>query len=457
MLGYNNEAKINAQLTSSIDVKRISDFELLDDYNLAHESTEKTSIISKAALNYQGKTPILDTASLGIISRQNGGSGVPAYDLLPHATISGGSVINQNHQAINADYFVDLTRFTRDTAGLTGSNKMTGIRSHIVPSLSTAWVNNYSFIKPKISLPITSYQLSDTPTNITSNKTRAIAQFEIDSGLLFERGLSDGYLQTLEPRLYYAYAPYQQQDDMAIFDTSAASSALYGPNRFNGFDRIGDTNRVTVGLDSQFLNAKGWRKAKLSVSQMHYLSDRQVQASNASVTSTETLSPIYGAMDYNFSPEWTSNLSVTWSPDFKSVNSTSAYMKYQPSNRKVIDFKYTEINRGSQQAEASLMWPLAPQWTLVAKRKEDIRNQQLQDEIVGVRYANCCWQASLVNRHWLVDQANGIGSGAGIEHGIFFELSLKGLGQTNKQLTPGKKVSMGDVMKGIAGYNEYTQ
>ena len=148
------------------------------------------------------------------------------------------------------------------------------------------------FIKPKISLPITSYQLSDTPTNITSNKTRTIAQFEIDTGLLFERALAGGYLQTLEPRVYYAYAPYQQQDDMAIFDTSETSSALYGPNRFNGFDRIGDTNRVTVGLGSQFLNAKGWQKAKLSVSQMHYLSDRQVQASNSSVTSNETLSPI---------------------------------------------------------------------------------------------------------------------------------------------------------------------
>jgi LPS-assembly protein len=327
-----------------------------------------------------------------------------------------------------------------------------------VPSLSTAWVNNYSFIKPKISLPITNYQLSDTPTNITSNKTRTIAQFEIDSGLLFEKGLSGGYLQTLEPRLYYAYAPYQQQDDMAIFDTSETSSALYGPNRFNGFDRIGDTNRVTAGLVSQFLNAKGWQKAKLSVSQMHYLSDRQVQASNASVTSTETLSPIYGAMDYNFSPEWTSNLSVTWSPDFKSVNSTSANMKYQPSNRKVIDFKYTEINEGSQQAEASLMWPIAPQWTLVAKRKEDIRNQQLQEETWGVRYVNCCWQFSLVNRLWLttIDQGDNT-SEAGIEHGVFFELSLKGLGKTNKQLTPGKKVSMDNIMKGIAGYNEYTQ
>jgi LPS-assembly protein len=451
LLDYKNKAKINAQLTSSIDVKRISDFELQDDYNVAHDDY----FTSQAQLYYKGFTPILDTASLGIISRQYGGSGVPAYDQLPHATASGGIVINQNHQTFNADYFGDLTRFTRDTADLTGINKMTGIRTHLVPSLTTAWVNNYSFIKPKISLPITSYQLSDTPTNITSSKTRTIAQFEIDSGLLFERRLSGGYLQTLEPRIYYAYAPYQQQDDMAIFDTSETSSALYGPNRFNGFDRIGDTNRVTVGLDSQFLNAKGWQKAKLSVSQMHYFNDRQVQVSYASVTSTEILSPIFGTMAYNFSREWTSNLGVTWSPSFGHVETTSAHMKYQPSNRKVIDFNYTETRKGVQQAEVSLMWPIAPQWTVLAKRKEDIRNQQLQDEIVGVRYINCCWQASLINRQWLVDDVNGIGSGAGIEHGIFLELSLKGLGQTNKQLTPGKKQSLEVIMKSIAGYNEY--
>ena len=126
-------------------------------------------------------------------------------------------------------------------------------------------------------------------------------------------------------------------------------------------------------------------------------------------------------------------------------------MRYQNNSNTVIDFKYSETSRSTQQAEASLMWPLAPQWTLIAKRKEDIRNQQLQEEIVGVRYVNCCWQASLVNRYWLVSQAKGI------EHGIFFELSLKGLGESYKQLTPGEKVSMGEIMKGITGYNEDTQ
>ena len=452
LLDYNNEAKINAQLTSSIDVKRISDFELLNDYGLAHEAREKTSIISKAALNYQGKTPILKTASLAIISRQNGGTEVPAYNQFPHLTVSGGGAINP---VINTDYFLDLAHFTRDTEGLTGRNKITGIRTHLVPSFSTSWITNYIFIKPKLSIPMTHFELNDTPSSLSSSETRVIPQFEIDSGLLFERNIPGGYLQTLEPRLYFAFAAYEYQDDLASFDSSINAKPLYSPNRFNGFDRIGDTNRVTVGLDSQFLNAKGWQKAKLSVSQMHYFNDRQVQASNASVTSTEILSPIYGAMAYNFSREWTSNLGVTWSPGFDDVETTSAHMRYQPSNRKVIDFNYTETRKGAQQAEVSLMWPIAPQWTLLAKRKEDIRNQQLQDEIVGVRYVNCCWQASLVNRQWLVDQVNGIGSGAGIEHGIFLELSLKGLGQTNKQLTPGKKQSLEVIMKSIAGYNEY--
>jgi LPS-assembly protein len=312
-------------------------------------------------------------------------------------------------------------------------------------------VNDYSFIKPKISLPITNYQLKDTPSAITASNTRVIPQLEIDSGLLFERSLSDGYMQTLEPRFYYAYSPYQQQDDLAIFDTSASSKPLYQPNRFSGYDRIGDTNRVTLGLDSQFLSAKGWQKAKLSMTQIHYFSDRKVQLSSTSTPDTETFSPIYGHMNYQFTPQWSSSLNIDWSPKSGNVEATSATMKYQINNNKIIDLKYTETLDNTQQGEVALIWPLAPQWTLIAKRKEDIRNQQLQDEILGVEYSNCCWKGRFVNRYWLVDQAKGI------EHGIFFELSLKGLGQSDKQLTSGNKVRMADFMKGITGYNEYTQ
>ena len=451
LIEYNNSTEISPSLSSSTHIKRVSDGELFDDYGLSQDSSESSAIVSNAKINYQGRAALLNKASLAVITHQNLTTGVPTYDQLPHATLAGGIVIGQQAQVIIADYNIDLSRFTRDTEGLTGSNKITGTRTHLTPTLNTSWVNDYSFFKPKISLPVTHYLLSDTPSNIASAKTRVIPQLEINSGLLFERNLNNGYRQTLEPRFYYAYAPYQQQDDVAIFDTSATSKPFYQPNRFNSYDRIGDTNRVTLGLDSQFLSAKGWQKAKLSVTQIHYLSDRKVQLSSTSAPSTETFTPIYGHMSYQFTPDWSSSINIDWSPNSGNVEATSATMKYQVNNNKIIDIKYTETLNSTQQGEVSLIWPIAPQWTFIAKHKEDLRNKQLQDEILGIEYSNCCWKGRLVSRNWLVDQTKGM------EHGVFFELSLKGLGASDKQLTSGNKVRMADFMKGITGYNEYTQ
>ena len=451
LVEYNHKAKISPSLSSSIHFKQVSDGELFNDHILSQDDSEKSTIASNATISYQGQMPILKKASLALITHQNLSTGVPAYDQLPHATLAGGIVINKKQRVISANYALDLSRFTRDTKGLTGSSKITGTRTHLLPNISTYWVSDYSFIKPKISLPTTHYQLNDTPSNITQSNTRVIPQLEIDSGLLFERPLSGGYRQTLEPRLYYAYAPYQQQDDIVIFDSSLNSKPFYQPNRFNAYDRIGDTNRVTIGLDSQFLNAKGWQKAKLSMTQIHYLSDRKVQLSSSSASNTETFSPIYGHMSYQFTPYWSSSLNVDWGPKSGDVEATSANMKYQVNNNKIIDIKYTEVLNSTQQGEVSLIWPIAPQWTLVAKHKKDLRNRQLQDEIYGIEYANCCWKSRLVSRNWLVDQEKGM------QNGVFFELTLKGLGGSNKQLTSGNQVRMADFMKGITGYNEYTQ
>lgn len=449
---FNHAGQISPSLSTKVHLKRVSDAAVFDDYGYSRASNEGRSLISKVQLNYQAQSPLISSASVALITHQNLSTSTPAYDQLPYASLAGGSTSNYQQQALTANYQLELSRFTRDTEDLSGTSKITGTRLHLQPSLGTAWSTDYSFIKPKLSLPITHYQLKDTTsTTISASKTRILPQFEVDSGLLFERNLNAGYTQTLEPRIYYAYAPFRQQDDITIFDTSLNSKPLYQVNRFSGYDRIGDTNRITLGVTSQFLDAKGWQKAELSITQLHYLSDRQVQLTSSTATSTATYSPIYGHMGYQFTPYWSSSLDIDWSASSLERVTTSASMKYQPHNSKIIDLKYTETVNSTQQGEVSLIWPLGPQWTLVAKHKEDLLNQQLQDEIVGVEYANCCWKGRLVSRRWLVDE------NIGIEHGIFFELSLKGLGSSSKQLTSGNQVRMADFMKGITGYNERTQ
>lgn len=449
LLNYAQTAQPSPMLTTSISLNRVSDGDFFSDYGLTR-GDQSGPLRSSAIVKLNSQSPWFKTASIEAIHYQNLDQSTPAYNQLPHAQLTSGNKLGDSSPLIG-NYTLDLSHFKRDTTGLTGAAKITGLRTHFVPSLATAWVNPYSFIKPKLSLPVTFYQLNDTPAAISAKKTRAIPQFELDTGVLLERPLTTGFTQTLEPRLYYTYTPYRQQDDVAKFDTSLISKPLYTPNRFSGLDRIGDTNRVTIAVDSQFLDQSGWQKAKLSVAQIHYLSDRKVQLNSTTDADTETFSPIYGRMDYQFSKQWSSGLALDWSPRSGEIEATSANMKYQLSQSKLVDFKYTETANSSQQGEVSLIWSLAPKWTLIAKHKEDILNQQLQDGILGIEYANCCWKGRFASRSWLVDES------VGLEHGLFFELSLKGLGQSDKQLTSGEQVRMAEFMKGITGYNEYTQ
>ena len=62
----------------------------------------------------------------------------------------------------------------------------------------------------------------------------------LDAGLFFERELADNtYLQTLEPRLFYVYSEYEEdQAAQPLFDTSHLTfnyGQLFRERRFNGY------------------------------------------------------------------------------------------------------------------------------------------------------------------------------------------------------------------------------
>jgi LPS-assembly protein len=108
----------------------------------------------------------------------------------------------------------------------------------------------------------------------------------MDGKLIFERDaswLGERALQTLEPRLYYLYTPYVDQDDTPVFDSSELTfnfSNLFRSNRFTGRDRIGDANQLTAALTSRTLRAAtGEELFRLSLGQIFYFADRRVQIS----------------------------------------------------------------------------------------------------------------------------------------------------------------------------------
>ena len=117
----------------------------------------------------------------------------------------------------------------------------------------------------------------------SSNQNRGVPIASIDSGLYFDRNtkwFGKNYRQTLEPRLFYLYVPEKDQEDIPVFDTSEYTfnySSLFRDNRFSGSDRVGDENKLSLGVTNRWIEENGFERQRISVGQAVYFKDREVQ------------------------------------------------------------------------------------------------------------------------------------------------------------------------------------
>lgn len=128
------------------------------------------------------------------------------------------------------------------------------------------------YIKPGVGVKTLGYELEATNmrADVDSSQQYAAPQGSLDMGLFFERDTSmfgDAFIQTLEPRAFYLYRDYENQDELygltsaasyVNFDTSDlvfTYDQLFRDSRFSGGDRIDDTNHLALGLTSRYVES----------------------------------------------------------------------------------------------------------------------------------------------------------------------------------------------------------
>ncbi|HAU11008.1 MAG TPA: LPS-assembly protein LptD, partial [Gammaproteobacteria bacterium] len=159
----------------------------------------------------------------------------------------------------------------------------------------------YGYLRPRVTAHYTQYELDRVGS---SSASRLIPMLHIDSRLFLDRELSLGgaeYVQGLDAKVYYVYIPFEDQKTLPNFDSGEIGfdniSNYYQRGRFYGDDRIGDTHRVTLGLETRAMEAAtGYQRLGAQVAQMVFLNDRQVRLDGNASPLTQRYSNLLSEM-----------------------------------------------------------------------------------------------------------------------------------------------------------------
>lgn len=515
MLNWQHKGGLDSRVMTEVDYTDISDPYYFQDLQTDQIGVERRDALNQqGAVNYRGDNYNarlnLQAYKLATISQ------ITPYNRLPQITFNGS--LPYHPGGLNFAYDTEAVRFDRDLETgnftdkdgipsrrldtyVTGLTRANGTRLNVAPSMSLPMTSSYGFITPKLKYAYTKYDLdldntgkSQLPTGqkFKSSQDRSIPIASVDSGLYFDRAtqwFGKNYNQTLEPRLFYLYVPEKDQSDIPVFDTSETSfsyGSLFRDNRFSGTDRIGDENKLSLGVTSRWIEENGFERQRVSVGQALYFKDREVQLPGIVAADREDaqsdVSPIALDYEFRFNRDWRATADYNWDTENHSPRSGSAMFHYQPEDNpnKVINVGYRYRNDqvvynqltgkwqfggdyGTvgqenyvkdyykiQQHDFSMMWPIIPQWNLITRWQYDYARNRTLEAFGGFEYDNCCWKLRVINRYWVsndeytqIAPLNEKG-----DHGLFLQIVLKGLGG----LTGAKVESFLD--KGIQGYRE---
>ncbi|MFU8820433.1 MAG: LPS-assembly protein LptD [Gammaproteobacteria bacterium] len=252
------------------------------------------------------------------------------------------------------------------------------------------------FLTPSASLRVVQYYLSD-PVEGTEDETPGYAApiLSVDSGLLFEREVSENrFVQTLEPRVLYAFIPSREQDDLPLFDSGRPDFnyvQLFRPNRYVGVDRLGDTNQLSVGLTTRFLEAASGREfLSASLGKAWYFSDPEVTLPDESLQSADS-SPIVLELGLGLFKNWNADIGYQWDNSAAETRLAQFRVQYQPAPNKVVNLAYRYRPELLEDVAFSMGWPLARRWSFVNALEYSMRDKTTVERFLGLQYESCCW------------------------------------------------------------------
>lgn len=415
--------RYSSQWSSTIHARQVSDALYFDDLGGYGDDNTITHLERRIDLNYNDK----HWQFLGRVQSYQTISGSEPYQRLPQLRLTGQNTHRPNQLQFRLES--EAVVFEHEDAANPSGSRIDLKPSASLPLQGAAW-----FFKPTVAWRYTGYEVQDYSEGDSFDRSLPIAS--VDSGLFFDREttLADTALtQTLEPRLFYLYVPYEDQDELPIFDSGESSfsfNQLFRDNRFTGADRQGDANQLTAALTSRLLDAEdGQERMRGSIGRIYYFDDRQVGLSSDTPDETSPHSDLFAELELRPIDRLRVGLDVRYDTSEEEDEELNSYIRFQPDTRRLLGLDYRHDREDSlEQIDTLVYWPLARQWQVLGRWRYDLENSEGLEVLAGVEYESCCWTARLIAR----DNRSSINEE--MDRSYYFTFGFKGLGSLGKQL-----------------------
>jgi LPS-assembly protein len=442
-VGLVNPAFAGGSLGLNVNVNRVSDDNYWKDFAVIGDTGVQRLLSNDVGLNwtngiftYGVRTQVWQT--LQDLDNIYGNRITPPFNRVPQFTA--------RMQRINVEGFDfsidgDLTRFesARDYECLNGTAYRSGCapnadRAVALAQISRPFTTPYGYLTPKMQLNSRSYQFAGgLPANNPfygdhagqSGASVSVPTFSIDTGVAFEKStrlFDRGWTQTLEPRIFYVYTPYRDQNYLPNYDSGGNSfnfASIFTENAFGGYDRISDSKLLTLGATSRFIDPEtGAEGARFGLAQRLRMKEQRVTMPD-DPTGKTGISDLLAGASVAMTKSWAIDTTVQYNQKTDNFMRRVISGRYNPGSYRVVSAAYRTENSEaglpvSRQVDVGWQWPLHDlwggadtqdgegrglgegRWYSVARMNYNPLDKKMVESVIGFEYDAGCWLSRVV-------------------------------------------------------------
>ena len=427
---FEHQHAITQRLHASVDLNWVSDDEYFEDLSSRISVASRVNLLREAQLFYTGDW----WHALARVQGYQTLSGFGPYRRQPQL------MLNARRDDLPAgmrfDFSSEYVDFRhRDSARAEGG------RLHAYPRISRRFEWPSHYIEPRLGWHYTRYDLDRPLAGGKRSIVRSLPVLSIDGGLFFERETTlfgNGYLQTLEPRLFYVHVPYRDQRDIPRFDTARYDfgfAQIFTENRYSGIDRLGDANELTAAVTTRFIEpTTGIERLSATLGQQFYFSRQRVTLNETGLPEVESQesrrrTDVLAAVSGRVTRSTSIDAILRYNPFDRETQRFNFGVRYQPGHARVFNASYRyardllDGREGVEDVDFSAQWPLAERWYGVGRVTRSIRESRVTEAVVGIEYVSTCgcWVLRTAAHRFATNPNK-------VTNALFLQLELTGLG-----------------------------